>query len=415
MKKILPTLVLSMMVVSNANAQQSTEIEEIVVEEETISVNEVVIEEQPNDANKFITLERNYLNFKENLENNYGFSYALDVSSLWQRTAPSGKDTAMQMMYTLSANLDLFESVDYGKGSIQFSGNVVRYSDHDAEEIGINSGFGQYINNFPTDSEEFSQLTYTHQFGGDMDWLEVSLGQFPMYIFDGNKYNSNQQFNFINYSLAQNGTLSYPLASLGGYTQMTPNDNWSFALGFQDASNLYGETIHTNSDTFSSVTSFGSATYTPQFENLGDSEFSLLVYNQPSTHLQKENSTGYSVNLMQDINDRYGLFSRLSWVSDSSIGFDAAYSVGGVINDPLYRNELDQIGLAYVHNDLNDNINSDRIYYEDSHESVMEAYWAVGISDSIIITPDVQVYFNPVDNQKSDTGFATSLRLTLML
>jgi carbohydrate-selective porin OprB len=46
-------------------------------------------------------------------------------------------------------------------------------------------------------------------------------------------------------------------------------------------------------------------------------------------------------------------------------------------------------------------------------ETVLEAYWAWGISKWMTITPDVQFYINPALNSKSDTATVFSLRASV--
>ena len=47
-------------------------------------------------------------------------------------------------------------------------------------------------------------------------------------------------------------------------------------------------------------------------------------------------------------------------------------------------------------------------------EKIVEGYFAIGVSKWMTITPDVQIYFDPAENQKSDTAAVFSLRATLM-
>ncbi|MFI3241354.1 MAG: carbohydrate porin [Alphaproteobacteria bacterium] len=360
------------------------------------------------------TFQWSYANFKKELKEKYGFSYTFDVSHFLQRTAPNGKDTASQTFYFGSLNWDIYQSKEYGKGSVQAAFNATRYGSTSAAEIASNSGFAQAINDFPEREDSIAQLMYTQQFAGNWDWLSVSAGQFPLYNFDGTSYDANQQVNFINYSLAQNGTSTYPVASLGAYANIKFNEEVSVIAGFQDATNIDGITIHTNDHTFEEITTFGVINYNPQFEGLGSSEFSLLVYDQPSTVYQPQNNTGYSINVMQNLNETWGVFGRINWTTDAPDGIDKSYVIGGVMNNPLGRNPLDQIGLAYAYNELNTDKTNGNTSYDKGQESTLEAYWAWGVSNFLTITPDLQVYFTPA-NSSSDIGFASTLRLTLML
>ena len=92
---------------------------------------------------------------------------------------------------------------------------------------------------------------------------------------------------------------------------------------------------------------------------------------------------------------------------------EQSWSAGIVRLNPFERNELDQIGLAYAYNKINEEAVGETLSHD--AEQVIEAYWAIGISNWATITPDVQFYINPALNPKSDYGTAVSLRLTLFM
>ena len=81
------------------------------------------------------------------------------------------------------------------------------------------------------------------------------------------------------------------------------------------------------------------------------------------------------------------------------------------MNNPFNRNPLDQIGFAVALNHINEDAVGQPI--EHSYEKVLEGYINFGVSKWMTITPDVQIYFNPALNPKSDNAFAFSLRATL--
>ena len=85
--------------------------------------------------------------------------------------------------------------------------------------------------------------------------------------------------------------------------------------------------------------------------------------------------------------------------------------MGFAVNNPFNRNSLDQIGFAGAYN----KINEDAVGEELSHkaETVLEAYCSSVISQWMTITPDIQFYFNPAQNPKSDHATVFSLRASL--
>ena len=301
--------------------------------------------------------EMNYQSFKSSLSKKYGFDYNIDISVLGQRTSPSGKNNAVQAYIYPEFSWTMTDS-DAGTGVLNFAYSVVRYGGHNAANIASNSGMVTGINDYTDNATEFNELYYTYQFGGKWDWLTLGIGQYSLYNFDGTEYDSNQQVNFLNDSLAQNAFAQSPI-------------------------------IH----------------------GVGELEISLMLYNQPGVSEQPETTDGWSLNLSQNIGDKFNIFARVNGVSGAVEEISQSWVLGGVYNNPLNRNPLDQIGLAYSYN----KIDKDAVGEELAHnaEQVVEAYWAWGVGDMLTITPDVQLYINPALNAKTDLGIVTSIRATV--
>ncbi len=356
------------------------------------------------------TMEEAYADFKKKLADK-GLTYSLDISFLGQRGAPNGKGTPWQTQYYGTANWDIFQSDVWGSGSIQAAYTAVRYWGMSATDLGNRIGVISGINDYTSNLNNFDQLSYTHQLAGRLSGLSVTLGQFPMYNFDGGSYDANQQINFVNEALSQNASSAYPTASLGGYATWAPNDTWSFTAGFQDANNVSGETISLHKFGKGRFTSFVSATYSPEIAGLGEGSYSLLLYHQPSVSAQPDNSTGWSVNLQQALGDTWAVFARISGGTSQLESIKQSYVAGVVCNNPFRRNALDQIGIAGAVNKLSQTANGSGTR---SVESVAEAYWAFGISNFMTLTPDIQVYINPGADPDQRTATVASLRATFM-
>lgn len=352
-----------------------------------------------------------YQDFKNNLNKKYGFDYSVDFSVLEQRTAPNGENNAVQAYIYPSFLWTTFDN-HYGTGTLNFAYTIVRYGNHTASDLGNNSGFVTPINDYSTKDTEFNELYYTYQLGGNWNWLTLGLGQFPIYNFDGTAYDVNQQVNFINETFSQNASASYTQAGLGAYAQITPNQDWTFAFGGQDGTNIDATSVRFNHLNDKHYTTFGYVAYTPTIKGLGEAEISVLVYNQPWVKEQKETTNGWSLNLSQNIGEKWGIFARLNETSGSVEEIRQSWVFGGVYNNPLNRNSLDQIGLAYAYNKLDEKAVGEKLFHK--AEQVVEAYWAWGVGNMLTITPDVQMYINPALNQKSHYGFATGLRATVM-
>ncbi len=358
------------------------------------------------------SLGTDYSMFKYWLNKNYGIDYGIDVSIMPQRGAPSGKYNAVQTYIYPYLTWTNFKN-EYGTGALNMAYNIIRYGNHDAADIGNRMGVVTDINDYNDNADEFVEFYYSWQLGGKWSWLTLNAGQFPIYNFDGSPYNSNQQVNFINYALSQNASSTYATSGVGAFVEIAPEkSDWSFAFGAQDASNVDAVSIQLNRLHDKHFTTFAQAQYAPT-NKLGDAEFSVLVYNQPAVKLQPQTTNGWSINLSQNIGKKWNIFGRVNGVSGHMDTIEQSWAAGVVWLNPLERNDLDQIGLAYAYNKINEEAVGEPLAHD--AEQVVEAYWAWGISKWATITPDVQFYINPALNQKSDYGTAVSLRLTLFL
>ena len=352
-----------------------------------------------------------YQKFKNEISEKYGFDYSIDVSLLEQRTSPRGENNAVQAYLYPSFTWTLVDN-NNGVGELNFAYTVIRYGGHNANDLANNSGFVTPINDYPNKQNEFNELYYTYQFGGDWNWLTMGLGQFPIYNFDGTDYDANQQINFLNEALSQNASASYTQAGVGVYAQIAPNNDWTIAFGGQDGTNVDAESIRFNNLNDEHYTTFGYVAYSPTIKGVGDAEISLLVYNQPWVKEQMQTTNGWSLNLSQNIGEKLSLFARLNETSGDVEDVRQSWVLGAVYNNPFNRNSLDQIGLAYAYNKLDEKAVGEKLNHK--AEQVVEAFWSLGVGDMLIITPDVQLYINPALNQKSDFGFATSIRATVL-
>jgi len=355
-------------------------------------------------------LPQSYANFKKALTEKTGISYTLDASFLPQRVSPNGHKTAWQNQYYGTIGWNIFKSDTWGSGALQAAYTAVRYWGSNGNFLSNQIGVLNPINDYPENANYFDQLSYTHTFAGSANILSLTVGQFPMYNFDGGDYNANQQINFLNEALSQNATSNYPSASLGGYLTITPNSEWSFSAGLQDANNISGETISWNKFKKGKMTDFVSATWTPTFFDQ-PGQYSLLFYYQPATEAQNTTSRGWSLNLQQNITDKIALFGRINGVGQSAEFAKQSYVLGAVYNNPFNRNQLDQIGLATAFNKLDKDVNG---VGTRAWENVVEGYYAFGVSNFLTLTPDIQLYINPGANPKRHTATAASLRATLM-
>lgn len=367
--------------------------------------------EAPSLAEELDDAYSRYVKAKKQIQDVTGISYSMDASALFQWGVPDGGYGLAQGLFTPSINWKAFSNTPIGSGSFQFAFTSTQYwsglitGASLASRLQINAP----INDFPTNGNTFAQVTYTHTFPGN--WLSLSVGQYPMYNFDGNAYASNQQVNFIHYSMSQNGSSTYPTASLGAYVQINPIKDVTLAAGFQDANNPTGSYIQTATFGDGRYTWFIYGEWSPKLQNVGRSAISILYYKQPGVVLQPQQSEGLSISASQAIGADWGLFLRANTAWGSTWNIQSSIAGGAVYNNPLGRNPLDQIGLGYAWNKTNLSLfPAGSAVRQD--ESVLEVYWAWTISRALQITPDVQLYFRPALNPAIDLAAVFSLRLS---
>ncbi len=355
-------------------------------------------------------IAKDYQNFKNELNKKTGITYSLDASFLPQRGAPNGKGTAWQSQYYGTIGWNAFNSDTFGSGTFNAAYTAVRYWGMNANTLNNRIGVMSSVNDYPSNGNYFDELSYTHTLPGSLKSLSVTLGQFPMYNFDGTDYDSNQQVNFLNYALSQNASEVYPTASLGGFITWSPNNEWSFSAGAQNANNVSGETISWNKFKKGKWTPFVSVMWTPTFDGLAG-EYSAMAYYQPDVSVQPESSRGWSLNAQQFVTKKVALFARANGVNKSENSIKQSYVFGSIVNNPMDRNSLDQAGVAVAVNKLNRSVNGAGTR---AWETVLETYMAFGISSFATLTPDVQFYLNPGATKDHNTATVVSLRATLM-
>lgn len=358
----------------------------------------------------FSRLGKTYSDFKDYLQKKYGLGYSLTASFTGQYGAPGGHNTALQTILYPAITWDMFNN-EYGSAALNFAYNIVRYTGANSGTIDNNIGVVTSINDYDEKSNEFPELYVAYQLPGKYDWMTIGLGQFPIYNFDGTAYDSNQQENFINWTFSQNASSTYPTAGLGSYLQINPVKEWSFAAGFQDATNVDGNRISTSNLDQKHFTTFGYVSYNPEISGLGLGQYSVLVYNQPWVEAQPQTTNGWSLNASQNLGEKWAVFGRVNGVSGQQAEIDNSYLLGVVMNNPFDRNPLDQIGFAAALNHINEDAVGSAT--EHNYEKVLESYVTFGVSKWMTLTPDIQVYFDPAQNSKSDNAFAFSLRATL--
>lgn len=356
-------------------------------------------------------LERMWAQGKQEA-NKLGLDIGVDISYLAQRAAPSGKQTAIQGVYYPYLTWNLFKNDTFGAGQLNINYTLARYWGSQAANLQARINTATAFNDYAANQEFFSQFSYTHTLPGDLNWMSVTMGQFPLYNFDGTTYLDNQQTALMNYALSQNATSVYPSASFGAYAQ-AQTKNFTLAAGYQDATNVTGQTIDLGSAFDGKYVGFGYAAWTPTF-HFGAGQYSVLYYYQPSVEEQSENVNGWSFNMQQNLGKKWAIFGRVNGSSKGVSGVKNSYALGAALLNPLNRNEQDAIIWGAAYNRLSQQGQGYPNYMRHS-EMALELAWVWGIGKLVTITPDLQFYPRAAFNSKNQFVTVVGLRTTVQL
>jgi hypothetical protein len=348
----------------------------------------------------------------KNTANEIGLDIGADISYLAQRVSPNGKQTAIQGIYYPYLTWNLFQDRALGSGQLNVNYTLIRYWGTQATDLQTRANLATPVNDYAANQEFFSQFSFTHTLPGAMNWLSLTVGQYPLYNFDGTTYLDNQQTALMNFALSQNATAAYPLASFGGYLQ-AQNKSFTLTAGYQDATNISGQNIKLDTAFDGKYTLFGSLAWTPHF-GLGNGQYSMLYYYQPAVKEQNEDINGWSFNMQQNIGTKWAMFGRANGVNHSVTGVRNSFALGGALLDPFERNSQDAILLGMAYNRLSKTPFGNASYMRDA-ETAVELQWIWGIGKLVTITPDLQIYPRAGLTDKKQFTTVVGLRTTVQL
>lgn len=360
----------------------------------------------------FSDFGQEYIDFKNQMSGELGLQWGLDVSYLIQRGAPNGKQTSVQGIYYPYANWTLFKDRSAGSGEINFSYNLSHYWGASGATLQERLNVASAQNDYTSNQKIFFELSYTHTLPDEWNWLSVTAGQFPISNFDGTSFLDNQQTALMNYSLSQNASSAYPSASLGAYVQ-AQNNLFTAAAGYQDATNVSGQTAHLSSAFDGKYTAFASLAWTPSFK-IGSGQYSFLYYYQPSVSAQPESVNGWSFNAQQNFGEKWAVFGRANGSTGGVTGIKNSYAMGAAWLNPFERNPQDALTVGVAYNRLSAKGLGFPAEMRGS-ETALEFQWVIGLGKFVTVTPDLQLYPQAALNPNQGVTTVFGLRTTVML
>ena len=347
-----------------------------------------------------------YSALKSKIQTDYNLEFSMPVSVFGQWGTPKGGPPVAEIVYSPTVSWTPFTDTAIGSGvfNFAFQGNQFWTGANTASQQG-RMGLLAPPNDWGSNSYQFAQIAYTHTFPGN--WLAVSVGQYSFGLYDSNQYAGSAQTNFINYTMAQNGTQTYANAGTGGYVEISPGSQFHVAGGLQSATDITGQSLTTSGFRNNQIAYFGAAQWTPSY--LAGGTYGIIYYSQPAVPLQPSASHGVSFSAVQNLNERYGLFLCANNASGDAIPIETSVAFGGIVNDPFGRTRPDQAGIGVAWNKTNTATVGEP---SRGSEWVAELYYSYAVFKALQLTPDLQVYLKPVLAPNTSIAGVFSLRTT---
>jgi len=284
--------------------------------------------------------------------------------------------------------------------------------------------------------------------------LEIRFGKFSLVdFFDLNTYGSDSNFQFMNWTLDNNGAYDYAADTRGyTYAAMVEYDDRHWAVRFAEAlmpkvanginidadlgraraENVEFELHHSFLPRREAVLRLlGYANHA----NMGI--YSVAVANflagdtpkpEITAHpLQTTTKYGFGANVEQPLTDWLGLFARWGWNEGQHESYaytevDETEQVGARAQGARWKRKLDRAGLAFISNGISRDhqeylalgglgflLGDGKLNY--GRENIVETYYTLHVWRGIFTSLDAQYIDNPGYNRDRGPLFAPALRL----
>ncbi len=342
-----------------------------------------------------------------------------------------------------------------------WDGGEVYYNPELLQGFGLNNtvGLGGFSNgeaqksNFPYPHYNTSRLLLrqTFGFGGeqeelpsgqlqlagkvDISRLTLQVGKFSVLdVFDGNAYAKDTRKDFMNWSIWAPGAFDYTADKLGltyGATAELNQKQWALRAGYflEDAvsnSNNFDTKVFERGEyvveleTRYSLFSQPGRLHTIAWLNSVNAGSYRETLNDPALNLDITQTRtgrikyGYVLSLEQAVTSDVGLFGRWSWNDGKNeimtfADIDSSLALGTSIRGTRWGRPDDVIGIAGAINALSRDhrdflaagglgplIGDGQLNYR--RERIMEAYYAIALTNAITFTADYQFVTNPAYN-----------------
>lgn len=367
-------------------------------------------------------------------EQSANITFNLGYTLIWQFTDNGRVVAPTNSLVTGSYDFDgYWAAVDTdngigtgGLGWLAEGGHNIGHNRGEDLSANIGSSLGVNDDADPTTDIALTELWWQHAWGPvtkdeaahdyrvhNPEWLAARAGEVTRLItvtvgkidqtvfFDHNRVANDETTQFLATPLVNSVAVAFPDNGLGANVWVQPNE-WLYVTGGVGDANA--------SATGSPFTSFdgdelfwaGEVGVTPTIGGLGQGVYRFMVWTTEfDTGGGTADGSGFSISIDQEVTPGVVPFVRYSHGNSSVVGFEHMVSAGVGVEGPLNRPD-DMAGIGYVWAESGVPAEGD--------ESLIEAFYRVKVTDTVEITPAVQIVFDPIGNPAEDTVVVGAIR-----
>jgi porin len=315
----------------------------------------------------------------------HGVTLNLGITLVYQ--AATGDTDGVNNFATYSFDLESTWAVyqnDDSSGTVGFladGGHPI--AQHGDEDLSANIGSAFSVNSDADDEDiRIAELWYGQTLFGDK--LTVVIGKIDQTTYlDTNRVANDETAQFLASPLLNNPSIAFPDRGLGFNATYTIDEQLYVSGGYGDAAaNASENGFNTVGDGDWFVA--GELGWTPTMSNL-PGVYRLTVW---GSGVDDENGAGVGLSADQEVAPGVVPFARLGYGDKYLVDFEFSASVGVGFENFWRMGDLLAVGAAWGRTG------------DEQSQSLVEAFYRFNLTESVAITPDLQVVFNPIDSEE---------------
>ncbi|MFH1148554.1 MAG: carbohydrate porin [Pseudomonadota bacterium] len=305
--------------------------------------------------------------------------------------------------------------MQFGLTSTAIKNGIIRLDFWQGEGDGltteIDSFTGTNDTTYTTDGQEvIYEAWYQHKFFDGKLSATVGKIDFTNY-FDANGIAGCECSQFLASGFVWNPAIEWAADSLGAVIDIAPQESLYLRVGASGTNNWEDILSHPFA-----IAEFGISGEWPHPGN-----YRVYSWLNASRHdkyadltagaTSDDTAWGAGFSFDQYVTEDIGLFARAGYQAEDYYPSDLFWSVGGHILGRGWNRPDDALGIAYGVADLSDEyktyLGNNSITKDEKH---IEVYYRFQVNEKLSVSPDFQVLFNPLGNDREDEVYLMALR-----